>query len=783
MSTFSDRCENKNKLSYINDIEKYDICKQIPIINTQNNIFETIINNYVFNPTSLDGFKTSIQFAGCSGEDLSQENHILGVSGGNTSPKNIVIQTDGSGAFFGSFFRDDSLTFPKGDVRGSGANDLSISRQLCSQVASGDFSSILGGRNNTASGDLSVVVGGSNNISSASNSTIIGGNINSNNGNNSTIITGISNEIIIGGTGYNVIGGGTNNKVKGSYNVVLNGIGNSINDLSSNISYNVILSGSNNIIKDASYCWIGVGNSNFVSGNYNVINSGLECSNTGIEFCCIGGGISNNINNGRYNSIAAGISNKIFGQNTMFCGIFAGSNNLIQDASYSSIICGQVNGITGGIANSIVSGKQNSIILNNQGYNFIGAGSNNIINGGYNGIVAGLTNKIDSSSSIYNAIVSGQTNQLLGSISNSFIGAGINNTINGANNASIVAGSNNTVSGNNSTIAGGNGNNISIQNSFICGEGLQLTQYDYPSAAFGRFNLQGVTGATGGSTGSFRIFMVGNGTSSSNRTNAFSVTQDGVCIAGLSFSTGGADFGEFFQSHSRYTIKLPICETVVMIDESFIGKKIDPITKQFVDDIENGFQESDMGKIMLSSDTPNHIQPFGVVVQNSGYIGNAYDEEWQGKYERDQLNNYVYEDEIVEYEEQEFTFESKEVEEKVLEKLLDENGNVSYLEKIINKTIQIKNPVLETFSLYDEDGIFIEYIKKPKMISKTKIRKDKKISSSYDPNLTYIPRSERPEWNLIGLLGQVLVKDNQRIKSDWKQMNKINDQIHKYFIR
>ena len=745
------------------------------------NIENTTINN---NNILLDlvGFETRIEPAGCSGEVFTQENHILAASGGSVSPKNIVVQTVGSNSIYGSFFRDDTLTNPKGDVRGSGANDLSVSRELCSQVASGDFSSILSGRNNTASGDLSVVVGGSNNISSGSNSTIVGGTQNINDGISSIIISGNNNYVSpTGVNGFNVIGSGTGITAGGNFNSILSGQENIIRNSTS--SFDVIITGNRNLIQDASFSWIGTGNINrILSGNYNVINCGFNNSNLGVQFNCIGGGTTNQILNGSYNTIAAGQNNIIDGLNTEFCGIFSGSNNsIILDSSYCCIMGGLNNDISGGFHNSIVAGNNNNIIRNNRGFNFIGSGISNRLGGAFNAIVSGSNNRIDSSSSIYNAIVAGQNNTIFGSVSNSFIGAGSNNRVNGGNNSAVVVGISGEVTGNNSVIAGGSNNQITIDNSFICGEGLQLTQFNYPSAAFGRFNLEGITGATGGSTGSNRIFMVGNGTAG-NRTNAFSVTRDGVCIAGLAFATGGADFAEYFESHPNYSNKLSCCSSVVLIDDRFLGKTIDPNTKQFVDS-QQGFTGADIGKIMLTSDVPDTIQPFGVVVAHSGYIGNSYDEEWQGKYERDELNNFVYEDEVIESEEQEYFYTNQEIEEVIQDRVVDENGNVSFIERNVKRMIQIKNPVIASYPMYDENGVLIEYVKKPKMVNKTTSTRNRKVSSNFNPNLIYVPRETRPEWNLVALLGQVVVKNGERVKSNWIKMKVYNENSSYYLIK
>jgi hypothetical protein len=58
----------------------------------------------------------------------------------------------------------------------------------------------------------------------------------------------------------------------------------------------------------------------------------------------------------------------------------------------------------------------------------------------------------------------------------------------------------------------------------------------------------------------------------------------------------------------------------------------------------------------------------------------------------------------------------------------------------------------------------------------------KKLSSQYNPNLIYIPRSQRPEWNLIALLGQVPIKKDQRINPKWIKL-KSEELVDYYLIR
>jgi hypothetical protein len=885
-----------------------------------------------------------IENVGCTASDTTQENHVLFTTGGVVTPKNIVIRTQGSASTFGSFLRDDSITLPKGNVRGSGANDLSVSREQCAQVASGEFSSILGGKNNTASASLSIVVGGSDNSNNSINGIIVGGLSNLNQSDRSVIISGSQNSNLSGGTGYNFIGNGVNNVNRGSFNVIINGINNNIQDS----SFNSIVNGSNNSIGAlSSNSLIGAGISNSVTGLNNSIVAGVGNTATGFSGGNFIGAGTRNIVSGFNNAIIVGQNNIIDPSNTTFNIILAGSNNNIQSnvgnsmigagefnivrnsdsavicgisntitvdgsggnfigggitnivsggynsilggnsnridsssISFSAILGGQRNGITGtsvnvmigtgdsntvtGTDNAIIAGQSNQIQAGGSGGNFIGTGVGNLVVGSYNGILCGSGNRIDNTlirncaimsgainsitsnstnsmigagsnnriidgfssaiiagfsnfaggtanfigagvsgtvtgtanaiiagsnniinntQAIFNAILAGSNNSILSGISNSIIGAGFNNNIS-ANNAGIFGGNNNRIDGPTgifSAIGGGTSNVISIGNSFVCGQGLELTQTDYPSAAFGVFNLQGSTGA--GATAGNRIFMVGNGTNATTgRRNAFSVNDKGLCVANASFSTGGADFAEYFESHTIYSEKFESGESVCMIDQRFIGKNINSETLQFEDSL-NGFSDNDLGKIMLSKDVPSEIEPFGVVVKNSGFIGNAYEEEWKNKFEKDILGNAVYVPVTVESEIEETNITYQEIENVEIKSRVNSDGEIEFYQEKQTQTVPIVNVIMQDYKLYDENNNFIGYIQKPKIKRIYKTIYTQNISSNYNPNLPYIPRSERPEWNLVALLGQVTVKSERRPALKWTKMKQIDTNYTNYFIK
>ena len=132
-------------------------------------------------------------------------------------------------------------------------------------------------------------------------------------------------------------------------------------------------------------------------------------------------------------------------------------------------------------------------------------------------------------------------------------------------------------------------------------------------------------------------------------------------------------------------------------------------------------------KIKVCVDANNAI---GVISSNPTLIGNNEDgtaDEWVGKYEKDEWGRYVMED---------YTYE--------IPDYINESGDTIY------KTVTEQIP---------------------------------KLSINYDPNIVYIPRSQRSEWNVVGLVGQVRILKNQQIPSRWIKMKDINTDIALYLIR
>lgn len=210
--------------------------------------------------------------------------------------------------------------------------------------------------------------------------------------------------------------------------------------------------------------------------------------------------------------------------------------------------------------------------------------------------------------------------------------------------------------------------------------------------AFGTYNQTSSISNT-----SYGTFVVGGGVSDSARANLFRVSGSGQCLAAGTFTNGGADYAEYFESYDGQSIPLG---TVVELTGSHI--KICEIAENAI----------------------------GVISNKPSILGNSDEgtgDEWTGKYEKDIWGNYIME----EYDYQ-------------IVSHVDEDMNVTY---------------------------------------KTLTGTRKKLNPNFNPALQYTPREQRPEWNVVGLLGQIRVLKNQQIPSRWIKMKDLNDEIAIYLIK
>lgn len=109
----------------------------------------------------------------------------------------------------------------------------------------------------------------------------------------------------------------------------------------------------------------------------------------------------------------------------------------------------------------------------------------------------------------------------------------------------------------------------------------------------------------------------------------------------------------------------------------------------------------------------------GIISGLPSVVGNG-DEDWMGKYLHDEFGSFITE---------EFEYET-EVPEEVQEEVVDEEtGEITIKTKIVMKTV-------------------------------TKTGTRYKCNPDYDPSLEYIQREDRPEWDAVGILGVLSVRDD-----------------------
>lgn len=115
-------------------------------------------------------------------------------------------------------------------------------------------------------------------------------------------------------------------------------------------------------------------------------------------------------------------------------------------------------------------------------------------------------------------------------------------------------------------------------------------------------------------------------------------------------------------------------------------------------------------KIKIANSADDYI--VGIISGNQSIIGNACEDSWNDMYIRDEFDRLQYEDIEVEI----------------------------------------------------EDYIQNEETKEMETITKKVVEKHIKLNPNYDSNVEYIPRSKRQEWGIVGMLGQIKVRDDGTCK-------------------
>jgi hypothetical protein len=78
--------------------------------------------------------------------------------------------------------------------------------------------------------------------------------------------------------------------------------------------------------------------------------------------------------------------------------------------------------------------------------------------------------------------------------------------------------------------------------------------------------------------------------------------------------------------------------------------------------------------------------------------------------------------------------------------------------------------IQEDYEVEDEDG-------------NTVVQQRRKLNPAYDPDVEYISREERPEWDCVGLMGKLRLRKGQPTGSRWIKMRDVSDSVEEWLVR
>ena len=222
-----------------------------------------------------------------------------------------------------------------GNPRGLHAVDLQSARAQATQVASGDYSVIGGGRNNTASGSLATVGGGEGNT--AGELCTVGGGFGNTAGHYAaTVGGGRDNNATI----YATVGGGRANSASNFYATVGGGRSNTATyaatvgggwNNTANAPFATVGGGYVNTVVSGDAATVGGGHTNTVSGFYATVGGGF--GNTAGNFAATVGGGRFNTASDTSATVGGGLGNTASGQ---YATVGGGRNN-VANGNFSAI--------------------------------------------------------------------------------------------------------------------------------------------------------------------------------------------------------------------------------------------------------------------------------------------------------------------------------------------------------------------------------------------------------------------------------------------------------------
>ena len=202
----------------------------------------------------------------------------------------------------------------------------------------------------------------------------------------------------------------------------------------------------------------------------------------------------------------------------------------------------------------------------------------------------------------------------------------------------------------------------------------------------------------------------------------FILTGDGNAYADGSWNGGGADYAEYFEWKDGNTS-----------DEDRVGCSV----------------VLDGNKIVKATDSDDASKIIGVISANPAVTGDCDIEQWLQKYEKDELNRFIWED----YESV-IWFDEK-------------NKDTFYHVDRVPDGVTIPDDAI--YYRTEDDGV-------------TKLKR-KKLNPAYDESKTYVSRKDRKEWDTVGLMGKLRLRKGQPTGTNWIKMRDISDTVEEWLVR
>lgn len=204
--------------------------------------------------------------------------------------------------------------------------------------------------------------------------------------------------------------------------------------------------------------------------------------------------------------------------------------------------------------------------------------------------------------------------------------------------------------------------------------------------------------------------------------------------------------------------------------------------------------------------------PIGVISVNPGLLGGAY-LEWPGKYIKDDFGAMImeeYKEEIMVQKKEKVKRERQKMEKKVAKEenanteIVFGNGKYQQVEKKEKMKGEVETPVFKEVDLYDKNGkevigkhrisVMETYEEEtdgfdekgmPVMVGTGKFEKKTrpKLNPEYDETKEYVSRDKRPEWNCVGLIGQLPLRKGQPVAPTWVKVKDISDKVELWLVK